>query len=226
MSAAETVLIYFLCCGAGYLIGSVPFGYIIGRANGKDIRNYGSGNIGATNVLRVIGPWWGRLCFFLDFLKGFMPVGAVKFLILSGRLTDSPGALSLAVLASVVAGHMFTCFLKFRGGKGIATAAGGVFALAPLPLVGALVIWAAVFKLSGYVSLGSILAAAALPFLAWGCNILGLGERLSPVTIGFLGVIAVLAVARHASNIKRLIAGTENRFGRRAGSGRKEENNQ
>ena len=223
MATSQTILIYLLCCAAGYLTGSVPFGYIIGRANGKDIRRYGSGNIGATNVLRVIGPWWGRLCFFLDFLKGFLPVGAVKFLILSGRLTDGFGVLPLAMLAAVVAGHMFSCFLKFRGGKGIATAAGGVFALAPLPLAAAFVIWIAVFKLSGYVSLGSILAAAALPFLAWGCNLRELGERLSPVTIGFLGVIAVLAVIRHASNIRRLIAGTENRFGGHAGSGGTEE---
>ena len=220
--------VYCLCIAVGYFAGSIPCGYIIGRCHGKDIRNFGSGNIGATNVLRVIGPWWGRLCFLLDFLKGLLPVLAVQILISAGVIVDKSGILPLAVLAGVVAGHMFTCFLKFKGGKGIATAAGGIFAVAPVPLLAALVVWIVVFKISRYVSLGSIIAAAALPFFAllnnWlagkcDCPVI---NRLSSAAIIFLCAVALLAILKHKSNIKRLIAGTENRFERKNGKVGKE----
>ena len=221
-------VIYAAAAVIGYFAGAVPFGYIIGKCHGKDIRKEGSGNIGATNVSRVIGPWWGKFCFLLDFLKGFLPVAAAKMI--SDRIVEDPlTVLPLLVLASVVAGHIFTCFLGFKGGKGVATAAGGVFALAPLPLLAALVIWIVIFKISGYVSLGSIIAAALLPLLAWGNNILlqqtgfsnSFIQQLSATTLIFLAAVAVLAILKHISNIKRLIAGTENRFGKKSEEGKK-----
>ncbi len=221
--------VYILCIAVGYVIGSVPFGYIIGRCHGMDIRQFGSGNIGATNVLRVIGPFWGRTCFLLDFLKGFMPVVAARVLISAGIIEDKWDILPLLVLAGVVAGHMFTCFLKFKGGKGIATAAGGVFAIAPVPLLAALMIWIIVFKISRYVSLGSIVAAAALPlfavannFIAGKCGSCRIVQPLPRAAVIFLCAVALLAILKHKSNIKRLLAGTENRFERRGRKNEKE----
>ena len=110
-----TIFLTILC---SYLAGSIPFGYLIGRWNGKDIRTLGSGNIGATNVTRVIGKGWGRLCFALDFLKGFLPVLTVKL------LTGSTLYAAIAVFCTVI-GHMLPVWLKFKGGKGVSTAAGG-----------------------------------------------------------------------------------------------------
>ena len=116
------------------------------------------------------------------------------------------------MIFAVVLGHMFTCFLNFKGGKGIATAVGGVAAVAPLPAVAAFVVWLAVFKISGYVSLGSIVAAVALPVLAWGLGFFKVTAPLPWSVIGFFALLAAVAVWTHRSNIVRLINGTENSF--------------
>ena len=191
-----------------YLVGSIPFGYLIGRAYGKDIRKEGSGNIGATNVTRVVGPWQGRLCFLLDFLKGALPV------LLVSRHYGFVGIPSMLAGAAAVAGHMFPIYLGFKGGKGISTAAGVALALAPLPLIGAAAIWVATFFIWRYVSLASILAAVALPILATVFRLFGIGTETarSGFTLGFFAVAAALAVLRHVENIKRLLNGTESRF--------------
>ncbi len=202
---------------AAYFIGAVPCGFLIGRAYGKDIRKLGSGNIGATNVLRSVGKGPGRLCFLLDFLKGLLPVAAVRLLVDRGIAADPWMIAPLLAIAGTMLGHMYTCFLGFKGGKGVATGAGAVFALVPAALGCALAVWAAVFLVSRYVSLASIVAAAALPFLAWGYSALGWQPQPRPVLI-FLAVVALLAILKHHSNIKRLIAGTENRFGRKEGA--------
>lgn len=207
------ILVFCAVLAAGYVIGSVPFGYIIGRVNGKDIRKEGSGNIGATNVTRVIGPWAGKLCFLLDFCKGLVPVLLVKLLIL-GKIMADPvwGLAPVLMIFAVVLGHMFTCFLNYKGGKGIATAVGGVAAVAPIPALAAFVIWLAVFKISGYVSLGSIVAAVALPVLVWLTGLLKIAAPQPWSVIAFFVLLALVAVWTHRSNIKRLLAGTENSF--------------
>ena len=203
---ANTILLYAGTFLGAYLIGAVPFGLLIGFMNGKDVRKEGSCNIGATNVTRVVGKWWGKLCFLCDFLKGFLPV------ILTMRLLD-PGSGWLTALAAVAAmlGHVFPVYLRFKGGKGVSTAAGAALALCPLAVVIAGVVWVVVFFLSKYVSLASLAAALALPVSAWLLGFFGVVKFFLPFGI-VLVVFAVLAFWRHRSNIVRLLNGTENRF--------------
>lgn len=193
-----------------YLLGSIPCGYIIGKFNGIDIRTVGSKNIGATNVTRCVGKKAGKLCFALDFLKGMLPV-------LLAQQCKMPETGVLAVLLAAILGHIFPVYLKFKGGKGVSTAAGAVMALAPLPLLTALVVWVVVFTISRYVSLASITAAAVLPVVAWIFKLAGIGSvsAQSPLSLVLLTVIAVLAIMRHRSNIQRLLNGTESRFGKK-----------
>lgn len=192
-----------------YLIGSIPFGLLIGKCYGIDIRKVGSCNIGATNVTRTVGKWQGKLCFFLDFLKGALPTAASIFFLFPGNAW-----MALGVAALTITGHMFPVFLKFKGGKGISTAAGAALVLAPYPLIVALVCWITVFKISRFVSLASIFAAAMLPVLALFFGRIGFGNEISlsrQVQLFFI-IIGIVAVARHHANIKRLLEGTENRF--------------
>lgn len=194
-----------------YFIGAIPSGFIIGKCHGIDIRTVGSCNTGATNVTRCIGKKAGVFCFFCDFLKGAVPVLAAMFL-------SQISWLPLAAFAAAVAGHMFPVYLKFKGGKGIATAAGGAFAIAPLPLITALAVWYIVFRISRYVSLASIIAALVLPLGALALRLFfdpAQGHFLLRVqwgTVIAFGVIGALAVFRHRSNIVRLLNGTESRF--------------
>ncbi len=194
-----------------YLAGSVPFGFLIAKRYGIDIRKVGSGNIGATNVTRSVGKGAGKLCFFLDFLKGAVPVLAAQW-----ALPEEP-AMAMAAAVCTLLGHMFPVFLHFKGGKGVATAAGCIIAMAPYPLIAAFTLWAVVFYASRYVSLASIVAAVTVPVFAILFRILGCGSATanSNLTLGFLVLIAVLAVYRHRSNIKRLLNGTESRFEKR-----------
>lgn len=200
---------------AAFLIGGVPFGYLIGRANGIDIREHGSGNIGATNVLRTLGPRWGGLCFICDALKGFLPVFAAARIAEHTQIAGSELTPVLAVFGTV-SGHIWTPYLGFRGGKGVATSAGAVGAVAPLPIVVAFIVWFLVFQVSRYVSLGSICAAAALPLAAM------LAPLATPLpapplpTVVLLWILAALTVYRHRSNISRLLKGTESKFTRKA----------
>ena len=181
---------------------------IIGKLHGVDIRKVGSGNVGATNVTRAIGPWHGKLCFLLDLLKGAIPVLATQLLL--------PGLPLMAIAAGAVAilGHMFPVYLKFKGGKGVSTGAGAALALAPLPLLCALALWAALFLITRYVSVASIFAAVSLPLFAFLFRLLNLGSitAKSLSVLIFFAVIAAVTVYRHRSNIKRLMEGTENRF--------------
>lgn len=201
---------YAVAALIAYLIGSVPTGYLAGRLRGVDIRQSGSGNIGATNVFRVLGTPAGILVLVIDALKGYAACAWAADLVIHWFHSQAGAAETLRITAGLAAilGHNFTCWLKFRGGKGIATTAGVLGALAPGALVIALSLWIIVFALTRYVSLASIAASFALPFATW---ITRQNVALTLVT----GAMAALAIYKHRSNIQRLLQGTENRFGRK-----------
>jgi glycerol-3-phosphate acyltransferase PlsY len=192
---------------ASYLLGAIPTSYLTARfARGIDLRTVGSGNLGATNLYRQLGWRYAIPAGLFDLAKGAIPV--VVFGPLAGGGLWIP--FGLGVLA--VVGHVYSVFVGFRGGKGVATGAGVVLGLAPWAFLVALAVWASVVRLTGYVSLGSILAAVALPPAAFLLH----PERRAALWL--LTVLAVLIIALHHGNIRRLIQGTENRFGRhRAG---------
>lgn len=198
----------FMILGA-YMLGSIPWGFMIGKIYGIDVRTVGSKNIGATNVTRTVGKIPGKICFLLDFLKGCLPVLAVQYI-------NAEPWLVIAVMLATILGHIFPVFLQFKGGKGVSTAAGAIMALAPIPLLVAFAVWVVVFFVSRYVSLASITAAAVLPVLAWVFKLAGIGSDVARAswTLVFLLIVAVLAIARHHSNIRRLLNGTESRFGK------------
>ena len=186
----------------GYLLGSLPFGYLVARAHGVDIFKVGSGNPGATNVKRVLGAKAGNTVFALDAVKG--AVAAAWPMLPFVREPDTMTMGLVGVIAAVL-GHSFSMFTKFKGGKGVATAAGGLVVLIPLAsLIGAAV-WALTFFVTRYVSLGSVLAAVAVPAVSW---IQGKPMSLSIVATA-LGLFVII---RHRENIKRLLNGTESRF--------------
>ncbi|MFI5115350.1 MAG: glycerol-3-phosphate 1-O-acyltransferase PlsY [Terriglobales bacterium] len=211
-----------------YLLGSIPFGYLLVRIfRGQDVRNTGSGNIGATNVARTGSKGLAIATLVLDALKGCVAVEFALWLAGSRRFTvgDLPPSLydsspqmiasrTIFLLAAVAAfcailGHMFPVWLRFKGGKGVATAAGAFVALAPKCLLLSLLVFAVVFALTRYVSLGSIVAAAAFPWLVlW----LGPAERNTAPVLLVITASSALVIARHKDNIRRLLAGTENRF--------------
>ena len=198
-----------------YLLGSIPWGFIIGRIYGVDVRTVGSKNIGATNVTRTVGKTAGKVCFFLDFIKGALPVLAIQ---LYGRkfIEDQPDWLVLVVMTAAIVGHMFPIFLKFKGGKGVSTAAGAIVALAPYPLLVAFIVWVVMFFISRYVSVASITAAVVLSVVAWIFRWTNFGSEVarSTWTLCFLTAISLLTVIRHHGNIRRLLNGTETRFGK------------
>lgn len=196
-----------------YVLGALPFGYLVAKSKGVNIMEEGSKNPGATNVKRVVGKGAGNLVFVLDFLKGFIAVifaGPV-----AGILVDVPfGEFSggeidkVVALVAAVLGHSFSVFLKFRGGKGVATAGGGMFVMMFEPSLIAIVTWVAVFYSTRYVSLASIAAAAVIMIAPW---LMGFGLSLKMVAT----VLGLLVVIRHQANIKRLMAGTEHRWDRK-----------
>jgi glycerol-3-phosphate acyltransferase PlsY len=200
--------------GAGYLLGSIPFGYLAGRIAGVDIQKGGSGNIGATNVLRVLGRRYGYAVFVLDFLKG---LGAVKISVLIATLTQqdwcSPEIFGIVAAVSAVIGHCFPLWLKFRGGKGVATSAGALFGLMPFAMLIGVIIWILIFWLTRYVSLASVVAAVALPLVIAIMTPLNqsYGEALFYSSL----CIAAVVIWRHRSNLSRLIRGSEPRFTRK-----------
>jgi len=207
---STTALLASAACG--YLCGSLPFGYWAGRLRGIDIRQHGSGNIGATNVIRVLGKPIGIPVFLLDMLKGWLPV------FLSAHWMSGTGAademISTAKVVggfSAVLGHMYTFWLSFKGGKGIATTAGVLLSLSLAGFAGAVAVWVVVFFATKYVSLASITAAPAVPavmaFMMWRQG------KWDVVMLTFGLVVMVLAIWKHRSNIQRLLAGTENRAG-------------
>ena len=196
---------------ASYLLGAVPFGLLLARLKGVDIRKVGSGNIGATNVLRSIGKPWGIATFACDALKGFVP--AAFFPIVGNHFGADFQSLEVwGVVCAVAAilGHNFPIYLGFKGGKGVATSAGALLGLAPLAVVIGLSIWAVFFFTLRYVSLASIVAAASVVVSAW--VLYRSGSLLLPVVLTVLGS---LVIARHHANIRRLLNGTESRFERK-----------
>jgi glycerol-3-phosphate acyltransferase PlsY len=189
-----------------YLIGSVPTGYLIGKAHGLDIRQHGSGNIGATNVLRVMGRAWGLLAFASDFLKGFLPLFLLRTLSFADSNSWSVALLLVVCGLAAIIGHNYTPWLGFKGGKGIATSAGVLGALMPPVLGVALSLWIIATLVTRMVSVGSILAAASLAPLAF---------YFYPgqwIYFGLACLAGLLAILRHRSNIQRLLAGTESRI--------------
>ena len=195
-----------------YLLGSIPFGYLLVRVFRKqDIRSVGSGNIGATNVLRSGAKGLGIATLLLDCLKGAVAV-VFAFQIARHALLPTPAAFDLAAAAAVAAtlGHVFPVWLGFRGGKGVATALGVFLVLSPRTIGCALLVFLMVFAISRYVSLASILAAACFPLFGF----YFVSTRSPAVLFAFL-FIPLLIIAKHHANIRRLLAGTENRFGGR-----------
>jgi len=221
------IRLVLIIVAVSYLLGSIPFGYLLVRIfRGQDVRNTGSGNIGATNVARTGSKGLAIATLLLDALKGY---AAVVFAFwLAGRqrfeaplptsiydrgspAIDSQTMFLLAALAALVAilGHMFTVWLRFKGGKGVAAAAGSFVALAPRAMLVALVLFVLVVALSRYVSLGSIVACAAFPLCVWW---LGPAENASGPMLLLIAASSLLIIIRHKDNIRRLLAGTENRF--------------
>lgn len=201
----------------GYFLGSIPFGYLLVRAfRGSDIRRSGSGNIGATNVARS-SPLLGIVTLLLDAAKGFLAVMMARILAGSLEQARSPYLYSGMALAAfcAVLGHMFPLWLKFRGGKGVATGVGAFVAIVPKAVLLAFCVFAALVALFRYVSLGSIAAAAALPALIY-LFYIHPGAPMQSV-LGAAMAASLLIIAKHHQNISRLLAGTEPRFSLRRG---------
>ena len=193
---------------ASYLLGAIPTSHLVSRTFAKiDLRKHGSGNLGATNLYRVLGWKYAIPVALFDIAKGAIPV-----LVFAPRVSDSE-LFALACGMAAILGHVFSVFVRFKGGKGVATAAGVMLGLTPLALSLAAVTWVLVVLLTGYVSLGSIAAAAVLPFAVY-----LLENPKTPELLWMDVLIAAGVIVLHRRNIQRLLKGTENRFGRRATS--------
>ncbi len=201
-----------------YFVGAIPFAWIFAKAYGKDLRRIGSGNIGATNLSRALGKRWGYFCFLLDVLKGMVPMLFATRL--AGPDAGIPQLIGcLAVGAAAILGHIFPVYLRFKGGKGVATSFGAALGFWPYYTVcaaAAIIVWVIVVLLSRYVSLASITASISFPLClaaiiifknSWQFN------KLWPLLLAATA-IAVMVIFRHQSNIKRIIAGTENKIGK------------
>jgi glycerol-3-phosphate acyltransferase PlsY len=182
-----------------YLFGSVPTGYILGSLAGVDVRKAGSGNVGATNVARVVGKRHGIFTLIADVTKGFVPV------IIALNLNFSPPATACVGIAAFL-GHLYSVFLRFKGGKGVATALGVFLALAPWATLGLIMIFAAVLLASRAVSLSSMVAAAAAPLVLW-------LSSYPPIYLLMSFFIAAMIILKHRENIRRLLSGTEPKLG-------------
>ncbi|MEO5753900.1 MAG: glycerol-3-phosphate 1-O-acyltransferase PlsY [Chthoniobacterales bacterium] len=207
----EPWLIYLAATAIGYLLGSCPNGYLVSRAKGIDIRKHGSGNIGATNVLRVLGKRWGYLVFGLDALKGFVAVHSA-FALATMLVPGGPQREIIGILSGLacILGHTFPVWLGFRGGKGVATSAGVLLGLMPIAVVSVFAVWFVLFKLTRYVSVASIGAAVSLPIFVF--LYLRTGWLTGAALLPFSILIAGVVVWRHRSNMKRLFQGNEQRF--------------
>jgi len=203
----STYLLPLIALVLSFMIGSIPTAFLMGRARGIDIRQFGSGNVGATNAFRVLGKSWGLACLLIDMLKGLVPV-MLFTPNLFFQAWHGYASYEWLIGLAAIAGHMFSPFLKFRGGKGVATSLGVVLAIAPWPMLIALATGLVLIWLTGYVSVGSIAGAALLPPLTL---ILQWGERpWTSVAITFFLALAI--VWKHRANIQRLRAGTEKRL--------------
>jgi glycerol-3-phosphate acyltransferase PlsY len=205
------------CCvalAASYIVGATPFGYLAGRLRGVDIREHGSGNVGATNVIRVLGKGIGLPVFALDMIKGCLPVMLTRW-ILDGQGIASTWPEILAAVGAVL-GHNYTFWLRFKGGKGIATSAGALAALLPIPLAVAIAVWIVLFFTSRYVAVASIGGSLVIGILPAVLYLTGGKWAPSLPLVGFGALLGTLAIWRHRSNIRRLLHGTENRFVRKS----------
>jgi glycerol-3-phosphate acyltransferase PlsY len=191
-----------------YLLGSVPFGLLLGFLRGVDIRKVGSGNIGATNVGRALGRPMALLAFGLDFMKGWLP----SFWLAHFLAATPQDAWLLAVLfgGAGTIGHVWPVFLRFKGGKGVATGCGAVVGIDPFIFLGAGAVWLVTLALSRYVSLASLCMGLAFPIVAW---LRMQGQGFGMETIAGTGALMLLIFMRHSENVKRLLAGTESKIG-------------
>lgn len=189
-----------------YVVGATPFGFLAGKLHGLDIRDHGSGNIGATNVLRTLGKPVGITVLVLDILKGLVPV-------LVARLISDSSPLHIATAVAAILGHNYTFWLRFKGGKGIATTGGAMAPVMPLAFGVAVVFWLLLLKTTRYVSVASVGAALSIPTTLLVASLVT--GRWDPYVLGFGVFVCLLAVWKHRSNIARLRRGEENRFGSR-----------
>jgi len=207
------MVILTLILVGSYILGSIPVGYLAGQLAGVEIRKLGSGNVGATNVVRVLGKKYGYPVFALDFLKG---LGAVKIsmLIATGPPPEwnSPEMFGIAAAISCVVGHSYPLWLKFKGGKGVATSAGALFALTSIGGLIGLAIWIVIFRLTRYVSLASVTAAVVLPIVIL---VISCRNKDAKAIFYFSICVAAIVIWRHRSNLSRLVRGTEPRFSRK-----------
>jgi glycerol-3-phosphate acyltransferase PlsY len=195
--SAPIVLFVLLAYG----LGSLPTSYLVGRLRGTDLREHGSGNLGATNVYRVLGAGAAVPVVIVDVAKGFVPAAMFP-----GWDGMAGAGLAVAYGLAGIAGHVWPFTLRFRGGKGVATGAGVLLALAPLTTLIALLVWIGIVSLTRYVSVGSIVTATLVPLLA-------VAFEAPATTVGFCAVVAVFVWWTHRENLRRLMAGTEHRFG-------------
>ncbi len=209
-----------------YLLGSIPSGLLVSKSQGIDIREHGSKNIGATNVWRVMGKKWGLIAFFADSFKGWLAV-IFAAMIAARWGYDVPISRTkmetvflardyagIAAALGCIIGHNFPIWLRFKGGKGVATSLGVIIGMMPLVSLIIFVIWAIVLKASRYVSLASIVASASLPVVVLAMMFIGPRSAINGWGYFYFAVVAAgLVIKRHVPNIKRLIAGTELRFG-------------
>lgn len=209
---------FIILVPVAYLLGAIPFGLLIGRVRGIDVRLHGSRNIGATNVGRVVGRKWGYLCLLLDILKGFGPTFATTLFLNCENLTPQVLTQWLSIAIAAVLGHMFPLYLRFRGGKGVATTIGvglGVYPYFTLPMAVAVAFYLVARFATGLVSLGSLLIAVVFP-LAFAVFV-GLSAEMTIAVFWPLQSVAVLLglliVVKHRSNIARLLRGEEDRIG-------------
>jgi glycerol-3-phosphate acyltransferase PlsY len=190
-----------------FFLGSIPTGYLMGRVRGVDVRKHGSGNIGATNVGRVLGRNWGLAAFAFDFAKGFLALFLLRVFVFPQDISWTVELLLVACGIAAILGHNYTPWLGFKGGKGVATSAGVLGALLPAALVIVFGLWAIAVLITRYVSLGSMIAAVALP------PVTALLYPRQFVYFALACLICVLVIWRHRSNIQRLRAGTESKLG-------------
>jgi glycerol-3-phosphate acyltransferase PlsY len=195
-----------------YLLGSIPFGYLLVKylfTTGEDVRKIGSGGIGATNVTRRAGLKAGLLTYLFDFTKGLAALALMR------QIAGDDHFWIGAAAVAAVAGHIFPIFLRFRGGKGVATGAGVILALAPYAMLSGIVVWAVIVYFTRYVSLGSIVATATVPLWIWFYyGLLSRSPHLGALIMISI-IIAALVIGKHHENIARLIKGTESKFGER-----------
>ena len=208
------MFIFALVALVAYLLGSIPSGYIAGRIAGVDVRKVGSGNVGATNVTRVLGKQFGYPVFIVDFAKGLVAVAVAEVIAKDAQSTPKFVDLctTLAAIFSVI-GHSYPIWLGFKGGKGVATSLGSLFGLNWVAATVGCVVWIVAFQATRYVSLSSIAAALALPVTV--ATMMFLKQLQTPILLYFVLCLATIIVLRHRSNLSRLLKGTEPRFARK-----------